>query len=98
MQPTAHSPQPTVEEEIDLDKRELCSDGACTGVLGEEGLCKICGRAGDGSAPSNPETVGGELSAVETFADRQLCPDGNCVGLIGEDGQCKLCRKPAAAS
>jgi hypothetical protein len=25
--------------------REVCPDGACIGVIGDDGLCKICGRA-----------------------------------------------------
>jgi hypothetical protein len=27
------------------DRRELCPDGACVGVIGADGLCKVCGRA-----------------------------------------------------
>ena len=27
------------------DQRELCPDGACVGVIGDDGLCKTCGRA-----------------------------------------------------
>lgn len=27
----------------DLDKRELCADGACIGIIGDDGRCKICG-------------------------------------------------------
>jgi hypothetical protein len=27
------------------DKRELCSNGACTGVIGDDGKCKVCGKA-----------------------------------------------------
>jgi hypothetical protein len=26
------------------DHRQLCSDGACVGVIGPEGTCKVCGR------------------------------------------------------
>ena len=29
----------------DWDQRELCSDGACVGVIGPDGTCKTCGRA-----------------------------------------------------
>jgi hypothetical protein len=29
----------------DWDQRELCPDGACTGVIGPDGTCKVCGRA-----------------------------------------------------
>ena len=27
------------------DHRQLCSDGACVGVIGPDGTCKACGRA-----------------------------------------------------
>jgi hypothetical protein len=26
------------------DQRQLCPDGACTGLIGADGLCKVCGR------------------------------------------------------
>lgn len=25
-------------------QRELCSDGACTGVIGDDGHCRVCGK------------------------------------------------------
>jgi len=31
--------------------RRLCPDGSCIGVVGSDGRCRVCGRAGDGSAP-----------------------------------------------
>ena len=27
------------------DHRQLCPDGACVGVIGSDGTCKMCGRA-----------------------------------------------------
>src|ERR1043165_5692601 len=27
------------------DRRQLCPDGTCIGVIGPEGTCKVCGRA-----------------------------------------------------
>ena len=30
----------------DWDKRVLCSDGACIGVIGSDGKCKECGKPG----------------------------------------------------
>ncbi len=30
----------------DWDKRVLCSDGACIGVIGPNGRCKECGKLG----------------------------------------------------
>jgi len=32
----------------DWDRRQLCPDGACIGVIGPDGLCKTCGRAAQG--------------------------------------------------
>ncbi|MDX9999819.1 MAG: hypothetical protein RBU30_00845 [Polyangia bacterium] len=42
-------PRETEEDDFDPDRRELCSDGACLGVIGPDGRCKLCGRAGHGS-------------------------------------------------
>ena len=34
------------ESEGDFDDdRQLCPDGACTGLLGEDGRCKVCGKS-----------------------------------------------------
>lgn len=35
---------------LDLSTRILCSDGACIGVVDENGLCKVCRK------PYEPET------------------------------------------
>lgn len=29
----------------DWDHRQLCPDGACVGLIGDDGTCKVCGRA-----------------------------------------------------
>ena len=29
---------------IDFSSRILCSDGACIGVVNEQGVCKVCGK------------------------------------------------------
>jgi len=29
----------------DLERRALCPDGGCIGVIGDDGNCKVCGRA-----------------------------------------------------
>ncbi len=42
------------------DRRQLCPDGACVGVIGPDGTCKVCGRAAPGydgayrSGPAEP--------------------------------------------
>lgn len=86
-------------DDLDLDSRRLCPDGACIGVIGDDGRCRVCGRADDGSIQT-PVTREMEASTVEVgevgddaFAadDRELCPDGACIGIIGSDGKCKAC-------
>jgi hypothetical protein len=87
---------------LDFESRRLCADGACTGVLGEDGRCRICGRDAELAAPSDDFLADGtkrvasvpnrdEPSAFDDSSDRRLCPDGACVGLIGADGRCKVC-------
>ncbi len=86
------------EQELDLEDRRLCADGACIGVIGDDGRCRVCGS---GVCGSGGEVTGGAIGAapVATEAmphedsddDRELCPDGACIGLIGQDGRCKVC-------
>jgi len=46
----------------DWDKRVLCSDGNCIGVIGPDGRCKECGKPYEGALP---ETSGGEEAPAE---------------------------------
>jgi hypothetical protein len=87
------------------DDRELCPDGACVGLVGPDGRCKVCGTRGTGpvvaAAASPPALV--TASAATTGddvddEDRELCPDGTCIGLIGSDGTCKVCGLPRATA
>jgi hypothetical protein len=91
--------------ELDLEGRELCPDGSCIGVLGEDGRCRECGRTREEAAagvevrPTAEAAAGGvgssSAGAVEgggfDDAGRELCPDGSCIGLMGADGRCKEC-------
>ncbi len=87
-------------ETPDFDSRRLCDDGACTGVIGDDGRCRECGRtAGAGepvAADAGDEGDAGDARDAREDAppfddDRRLCPDGACVGLLGPDGRCKVC-------
>ncbi len=53
----------TVDE---WDHREVCPDGACTGVIGLEGRCKVCGRV---SPAWNNERERGLVEPVAPDAD-----------------------------
>jgi len=43
--------QSSTSEEFDADRRELCPDGNCTGVLDDDGVCKVCGARGTPPPP-----------------------------------------------
>ena len=45
------------EGALDLEQRELCPDGSCTGVIGDNGCCRQCGLASDGSGVPCGERV-----------------------------------------
>ncbi len=40
------------KSDSDWDKRILCSDGNCIGIIGVDGRCKACGISYDGEIPS----------------------------------------------
>lgn len=98
----------TENDALDLSERQLCSDGNCLGVIGEDGRCKLCGRPADASESagsdegwSRHDDHDGEVQQDADgdhgdFSERALCPDGNCVGVIGEDGRCKVCGRAAS--
>ena len=85
------------------EERRLCDDGGCTGLIGNDGLCRTCGRASqfwgderrrgmkddDDEAPAPAD--GGPGAADDD--DRDLCPDGGCTGLLDDTGRCKVCGK-----
>ncbi|MBK9031796.1 MAG: hypothetical protein IPL61_10805 [Myxococcales bacterium] len=82
----------------DWTDRTLCPDGACTGVIGSDGVCGVCGhvapfwgderRRGMVAAETEPPSDRGQGDLDD---DRELCPDGACVGVIGADGTCGAC-------
>jgi hypothetical protein len=45
-------PVPDDDEPFDPDRRELCPDGMCVGVIGADGRCKVCGKPGSGPPPA----------------------------------------------
>lgn len=96
------------DENIDWDKRVLCSDESCIGTIGPNGKCRECDKPYEGVLPDGhgTETVHPEVTEepkpiseeiVESDDDwdkRVLCGDGSCIGVIGPDGKCKECGKP----
>jgi hypothetical protein len=85
-------------EDEPADDRELCPDGACIGLIGDDGKCNVCGRERELAAAKEAwATDGGAEGSIEVEGDedsRELCPDGACIGLIGANGRCKVCGLP----
>ena len=92
------------------DQRALCPDGGCVGVIGQDGTCKVCGRAAPGWGSERERglrteeevaplveaaKVLAEPEGPDDFDDRKLCPDGACVGLVNADGRCSVCGQVA---
>ena len=91
-------------DDLDLERRELCPDGRCVGVIGEDGRCGQCGhsretvRDSESDARHDAEVTGppteaqAEAAAADIDPDaRVLCWDDRCVGIIGGDGRCGTC-------
>ncbi len=61
------SPREIEGNEFDPDRRELCPDGACVGVIGSNGRCAECGAA-SAQAPSSASAEGCPSAGPETSA------------------------------
>ena len=78
-------------EKQDWERRTLCSDGNCLGMIGIDGRCTECGKefaydkSDDYKGPHDNE-----------FGERILCDDECCIGIIGADGRCSECGKPSS--
>jgi len=84
-------------------QRELCPDGACIGVIGPGGTCKVCGRASEHAANTRPASAAPAPAGTATAGDERddaiapaRCADPSCNGARGSDGTCALCGKVVA--
>jgi hypothetical protein len=71
-------------DKFDPSRRRLCPDGACVGLLDDNGRCKECGRTASGkieagSAPAPVEddySLGEERDQVEAAAPDEVSSGG----------------------
>jgi hypothetical protein len=103
-------PPPALAAPGEWTSRQLCPDGACIGVIGPDGQCKVCRRrASDDpgtqartSAPEDAALPGG--AAAEPAAEPAAvpaavptpCSDAACTGVVGAEGTCSVCGKVVA--
>src|SRR5882757_4198797 len=79
------------EAAFDPTRRKLCPDGNCVGVVGDDGLCRVCGRteaqaAAGEAAPSALDADGGDAS-VESASGGPAAEGGEG----GFDSRRRLC-------
>ena len=60
-----------MSDDLDLTTRQLCPDGACIGVIGPNGRCKVCGRAGDPSLRTTATTSEPDPDAADAETDSE---------------------------
>lgn len=81
------------------ERRQLCSDGNCIGVIGPDGRCKECGKPAEGGPPPQPrgldenapEGPSGETEPAdgETAAETAESDDGDWANRrLCPDGNC----------
>ena len=94
------------------DDRIPCVDEACTGIIGANGTCGMCGLKYEGEVPlpasettddaESPPFPEASVSATdgEEFQasedDRVCCSDESCIGIISANGICGTCGKSAS--
>ena len=66
--------------------RRLCPDGACIGVVGDDGRCRVCGRS-----------AGGKSAAPAGFTPAAGIEDDDQYGDGGEDAAADADQKVAGA-
>lgn len=76
--------------------RDLCPDGACIGVIGEDGRCRVCGRAGErspelGELAAAASELAGVASATEVAAAKDLASAADAGEDEVSDDDRKLC-------
>ena len=69
----------------DWVERQLCSDGACIGVIGADGTCRVCGRAADGT-PAPVSADAGDEDGDDEYEDDDDDDEGDIADYEDEDG------------
>lgn len=72
--------------DLDFDNRQLCPDGACIGVIGANGRCKVCGKRGEGPVTASAAAAAAEAGDGEDLdaAAGDLGADDDETGEAGE--------------
>ena len=63
------------QDDLDWERRTLCSDESCIGVIGADGRCNECGIAYGGEPSEKDSEAGAEEKYVEDNAFETGAPD-----------------------
>ena len=76
-------------DELDLDSRRLCPDGACVGVLDDAGRCPVCGSQGEAAPQALPahQTNGVSHAVPEADMPRHEASDSDADEASDDDRQ-----------
>jgi len=76
----------TMEEtSFDPRRRRLCPDGACVGLIGENGRCKVCGLPAGGVPPTDSADAAPFASVPLAAAGEDVAADAE-VEVDGDSG------------
>lgn len=73
------------DADLEWEKRTLCSDGNCIGVVGADGRCKECGKAYDGDLPVKGEGEPEEEPDTDSAKDEAVVSDHQEQTITEED-------------
>jgi hypothetical protein len=72
--------------DLEWEKRTLCSDGSCIGVIGADGRCKECGKAYDGDLPVMLSDIP-EEELVSDSVDNRAADSEHREQTVAEEGE-----------
>ena len=61
--------------DLEWEKRTLCSDGSCIGVIGVDGQCKECGKAYGGELPVREANLSEEEPVLNLEEDKVVASE-----------------------
>ncbi len=71
-----------LDPDFDSDERQLCPDGGCTGLIGDDGRCKVCGARGE--VPAGVDRAAAGVDQVATGADQVAAGIAQAAAGIGQ--------------
>jgi hypothetical protein len=71
---------------LDPSQRRLCPDGACVGVIGDDGKCKECGTVDPGWTGQTSTPVAAPSPSPETDAEPDSAPESDPPAAVPEGG------------